>query len=48
LIDATSEILNLNNFDLEGMSLKVNKLEVEKGKLTLHAEADVEKIPTAE
>lgn len=48
LIDATSEILNLSNFDLEGISLKVNKLEVEKGKLTLQAEADVEKIPTAE
>ncbi|MBD2294612.1 DUF2993 domain-containing protein [Anabaena sphaerica FACHB-251] len=48
LIDATSEILNLSNFDLEGISLQVNKLEVEKGKLTLQAEADVEKIPTAE
>jgi hypothetical protein len=48
LIDTTSEILNLSNFDLEGMSLKVNKLEVEKGKLILQAEADVEKIPTAE
>ncbi|TAF10655.1 MAG: DUF2993 domain-containing protein [Nostocales cyanobacterium] len=48
LIDATSEILNLNNFDLEGMSLRVNQLEVAKGKLILQAEADVTKIPTAE
>lgn len=29
LVDQTSEILNLSNFDLEGMSLKVNNLKVE-------------------
>ena len=46
LVDETSEILNLSNFDLEGMSLKVNKLEVEAGKLTLQAEAYVEQIPS--
>ena len=47
LIDETSEILNLSNFDLEGMSLQVNQLKVEVGKLTLQAEAYVEKIPSA-
>jgi hypothetical protein len=47
LIDQTSEILNLSNFDLEGMSLQVNQLKVEVGKLTLQAEAYVEKIPSA-
>lgn len=47
LIDQTSEILNLSNFDLEGMSLQVKQLEVETGKLTLQAEAHVEQIPTA-
>ncbi|MBW4683735.1 MAG: DUF2993 domain-containing protein [Komarekiella atlantica HA4396-MV6] len=47
LIDQTSEILNLSNFDLEGMSLRVKQLEVETGKLTLQAEAHVEQIPTA-
>ncbi|MBD6616285.1 DUF2993 domain-containing protein [Komarekiella sp. 'clone 1'] len=47
LIDQTSEILNLSNFDLEGMTLRVKQLEVETGKLTLQAEAHVEQIPTA-
>jgi hypothetical protein len=47
LIEQTSEILNLSNFDLEGMSLQVKKLELEAGKLTLQAEAYVEKIPSA-
>lgn len=47
LIDQTSEILNLSNFDLEGISLQVNKLKVEVGKLTLQAEAYVEQIPAA-
>ncbi|WP_413175764.1 DUF2993 domain-containing protein [Anabaena azotica] len=47
LIAETGEILNLSNFDLEGMSLRVYKLELEKGKLTLQAEADVDQIPTA-
>lgn len=46
LVDATSEILNLSNFDLEGMTLKVNTLKVEPGKLTLEAQAQVEQIPS--
>ncbi|BAZ27115.1 hypothetical protein NIES4073_80310 [Kalymmatonema gypsitolerans NIES-4073] len=47
LIDATSEILNLSNFDLEGMSLRVKQLQVETGKLIMQAEAYVEQIPSA-
>ncbi|WP_138498831.1 DUF2993 domain-containing protein [Nostoc sp. PA-18-2419] len=47
LIDQTSEILNLSNFDLEGISLKINQLKVEVGKLTLEAQAYVEQIPSA-
>ncbi|MEH2084764.1 MAG: DUF2993 domain-containing protein [Nostoc sp.] len=47
LVNQTSEILNLSNFDLEGMSLQVNQLKVEVGKLILEAEAYVEKIPSA-
>ncbi|MEH2298446.1 MAG: DUF2993 domain-containing protein [Nostoc sp.] len=47
LVDQTSELLNLSNFDLEGMSLQVNQLKVQVGKLTLQAEAHVEKIPSA-
>jgi hypothetical protein len=48
LINQTSEILNLSNFDLEGMNLQVNQLEVQLGKLTLQAQAYVEQIPTGE
>lgn len=47
LIDATSEILNLSNFDLEGMTLRVKQLQVETGKLIMQAEAYVEQIPSA-
>jgi hypothetical protein len=47
LIDATSEILNLSNFDLEGMTLRVKQLEVQTGKLIMQAEAYVEQIPSA-
>lgn len=46
LVDQTSELLNLSNFDLQGMSLKINNLKVEAGKLTIEAEAYVEQIPT--
>ncbi|BAT54963.1 hypothetical protein NOS3756_39380 [Nostoc sp. NIES-3756] len=46
LVEQTSEILNLSNFDLEGMSLRVKQLQVEIGKLTLQAEAYVEQIPS--
>lgn len=47
LVDETSELLNLSNFDLEGMSLRIKSLEVEMGKLVLQAEAYVEQIPSA-
>ena len=46
LVDQTSELLNLSNFDLEGISLQVKQLKVEVGKLTLQAEAYVEQIPS--
>ena len=46
LVDQTSELLNLSNFDLEGMTLKINTLKAEAGKLTLEAQAHVEQIPT--
>jgi LmeA-like phospholipid-binding len=47
LIEQTSEILNLSNFDLAGMSLKIKNLQIVTGKLTIQAEAHLEKIPTA-
>ncbi len=46
LVDQTSELLNLSNFDLEGMSLRIKSLDVEAGKLTFQAEAHVEQIPS--
>ncbi|AFZ30789.1 hypothetical protein Glo7428_2274 [Gloeocapsa sp. PCC 7428] len=46
LIEETSEILNLSNFDLEGMTLKINNLQIEAGKIILQAEAHVEQIPS--
>ena len=46
LVDQTSELLNLTNFDLQGMTLKINALKVEAGKLILEAQAHVKQIPT--
>ena len=46
LVDQTSDLLNLSNFDLEGMTLTIKSLQVEAGKLTLSASAHVEQIPT--
>ncbi|SRR5579883_651296 len=48
LVSQTSKILNLDNFDLEGMSLRIKHLKVEVSKLTLQADANVEKIPTSD
>lgn len=45
LVDETSNILNLSNFDLGGMTLKINQLRVEAGKLTLEAQAHVDHLP---
>lgn len=46
LIDATGKILNLSNFDLEEMTLRIQQLEALRGQLIIQAEAFVEKIPT--
>ncbi len=47
LVNTTSQILNLENFDLEGINLRIKRLEVQVGKLILKAEAEVEQIPSA-
>ena len=44
LVTQVSEILDLSNFDLGGMSLRVKQLKVEAGKLTFEAEAHVEQL----
>ena len=47
LIEKATEILNLHNFEIEGISLIINQLDVEADKLTLQAEANVTQFPSA-
>lgn len=47
LLDRASELLNLRNFELQGMSLCLKGLEVQTGKLTLQAQAYVEEFPNS-
>lgn len=45
LLDRAGELLDLRNFALEGMSLRLKGLNAQKGRLTLQATAHVEKFP---
>ncbi len=45
LLKSAGELLDLRNFELEGMSLRLKGLNVQNGKLTLQAQAHVEKFP---
>jgi hypothetical protein len=47
LLARANELLNLRNFELEGMSLRLKGLDVHKGKLTLQATAHVEQFPNS-
>ena len=47
LMQKASEILNLRNFEMEGISLRIHQLDVDTGKLTLQAEANVTQFPSA-
>lgn len=47
LLESASELLDLRNFELEGMSLRVKGLEVQNGKLILQAEAHIKEFPDA-
>lgn len=47
IIDSAEEILDLRNFELDEMSLKVRKLDVQAGKLTIEADATIEEFPDA-
>jgi len=47
LLDKVSELLDLRNFELEGMSLKLRGFEIRQGKLTLEAAAHVEQFPAS-
>lgn len=46
LADKASEVLNLRNFELEGISLRIQQLNVEAGLLTVQAEAKVTQFST--
>ena len=45
LIESAQELLDLRNFELEGMSLRFRQLDVQSGKLTIDAEAHIDKFP---
>nr|WP_263013033.1 DUF2993 domain-containing protein [Ancylothrix sp. D3o] len=46
LLEKTAEILDFKNFELDGMSLRLNRLDVNSDNLNLQAQAHVQKIPT--
>jgi len=45
LLDRANELLDLRNFELEGMSLRLKGFDIQKGRLTLQSQARVEKFP---
>lgn len=47
LLKQATELLNLRNFELDGMSLKLKQLDVQKGKLILESEAQIEQFPSS-
>ncbi len=47
LMQKLKELVNLPYFELEGMALRVKDMEVQTGRLTLHTEVHVNKIPSS-
>lgn len=47
LVDKISNLLELHDFELEGMSLRLKELEVQKGSMTLQTESHVEHLPSS-
>ncbi|MBE9179662.1 DUF2993 domain-containing protein [Oculatella sp. LEGE 06141] len=45
LLNSAKDLLDLRNFELQGMSLQLQKLDVQKGKLVMQAQAHVEQFP---
>ncbi|MEP0885469.1 DUF2993 domain-containing protein [Trichocoleus sp. ST-U3] len=45
LLDRANELLDLRNFELEGMSLRLKGFDIQKGRLTLQSQARIEKFP---
>lgn len=46
LLAKASDLLDLRNFELEGMSLKLQGFEIQPGKLTLEAAAHIDQFPS--
>lgn len=47
LLSQARELLNLKNFELDGMVLRLKKLDVQKGRLVLESEAHVDHFPSS-
>jgi len=47
IVNSAEEILDLRNFELDTMSLRVRKLNVKLGKLTIEADAEIRDFPQA-
>ena len=46
IIDSAEEILDLQNFEIDTMSFRVRKLDVNLGKLTIEADAEITDFPS--
>lgn len=46
LLNQSKELLNLSNFELEGMSLQLKRLDVQTGRMILESEAIVHQFPS--
>ena len=47
IVNSAEEILDLRNFELDTMSLRVRKLDVKLGQLTIEADAEIKDFPQA-
>lgn len=47
MLKSAEEILDLRNFELDEMSLRVRKLDLDLGKLTIEADAEIKDFPQA-
>jgi hypothetical protein len=47
ILDQLTNLLDLRNFDMPGMSLQMHQLEAQAGKLVIHAKTQIEQIPAA-
>jgi LmeA-like phospholipid-binding len=48
IFEQLSALLDLRNFNLPGVSLRLQKLEAQPGKLVIHAKTQISQIPTLE